>query len=276
MGQMTQTKAVQDQPSMEEILASIRRIINDGKQDALPVTPRKAAIANDDVAEIAAPQDKPRPVVFEKNLAVKPSVSPAVAKHEEAAFEAELGIPELDSFLESLDAKHSAYKYEKLEAASDNASSNVIAMDVEPKSLTQSENDASISIIDEAIAEAQNVSRGHNKYESRFTQTDRNAFAKVGDALSASTATESVDDELMNVPSAPRPVNQLVSDNARGAVGLSFESLSNRLLKETGRDLPQMTEEMLKPMLADWLDNNLPSMVERLVRAEIERIARGN
>ena len=32
---------------------------------------------------------------------------------------------------------------------------------------------------------------------------------------------------------------------------------------------------MLRPMLKTWLDVNLPPMVERLVRAEIERISRG-
>jgi len=32
---------------------------------------------------------------------------------------------------------------------------------------------------------------------------------------------------------------------------------------------------MLRPMLKGWLDDNLPAMVERLVRAEIERVSRG-
>jgi cell pole-organizing protein PopZ len=32
---------------------------------------------------------------------------------------------------------------------------------------------------------------------------------------------------------------------------------------------------MLKPMLKTWLEENLPSLVERLVRAEIERVSRG-
>ena len=36
-----------------------------------------------------------------------------------------------------------------------------------------------------------------------------------------------------------------------------------------------VAEDMLRPMLQEWLDNNLPSLVERLVRSEIERIARG-
>lgn len=268
MGQMTQTKAVQDQPSMEEILASIRRIINDGKQDGLPVTPSKGAIANDDVAEIVVAETKRAPSFLDRS----PILKAPVAKPEEVSSEPELGIPELDSFLESLDAKHSASKFEEIVSSSD----DVVAMEVDPAPSALSEDDASISVIDDAIAEAQNISRGANKYESRFSQTDRNAFAKVGDALSASTSEDRVDDELMDVPTTPRLNNQLVSDNTRGAIGMSFESLSHSLLKEVGRDLPQMTEDMLKPMLADWLDNNLPSMVERLVRAEIERIARGN
>jgi cell pole-organizing protein PopZ len=32
---------------------------------------------------------------------------------------------------------------------------------------------------------------------------------------------------------------------------------------------------MLRPMLKAWLDDNLPGIVERLVRQEIERMARG-
>jgi len=32
---------------------------------------------------------------------------------------------------------------------------------------------------------------------------------------------------------------------------------------------------MLRPMLKSWLDDNLPSLVERLVRSEIERVSRG-
>ena len=32
---------------------------------------------------------------------------------------------------------------------------------------------------------------------------------------------------------------------------------------------------MLRPMLKSWLDDNLPGMVERIVKAEIERVSRG-
>jgi hypothetical protein len=32
---------------------------------------------------------------------------------------------------------------------------------------------------------------------------------------------------------------------------------------------------MMRPMLREWLEENLPGLVERIVRAEIERVARG-
>jgi cell pole-organizing protein PopZ len=36
-----------------------------------------------------------------------------------------------------------------------------------------------------------------------------------------------------------------------------------------------MVRDMLRPLLKAWLDENLPGVVERLVGAEIERLARG-
>jgi cell pole-organizing protein PopZ len=36
-----------------------------------------------------------------------------------------------------------------------------------------------------------------------------------------------------------------------------------------------MVSDMLRPMVKTWLDDNLPAMVERLVREEIQRVARG-
>jgi cell pole-organizing protein PopZ len=37
----------------------------------------------------------------------------------------------------------------------------------------------------------------------------------------------------------------------------------------------ESVREILRPMLKTWLDDNLPGIVERLVRLEIERMARG-
>jgi cell pole-organizing protein PopZ len=47
------------------------------------------------------------------------------------------------------------------------------------------------------------------------------------------------------------------------------------VLVQNARTLEDLVREMLRPMLKSWLDDNLPGMVERLVRAEIERVSRG-
>ncbi len=45
-------------------------------------------------------------------------------------------------------------------------------------------------------------------------------------------------------------------------------------LGAANRTLEEMTRELLRPMLKEWLDANLPQVVERLVKREVERMAR--
>ena len=45
-------------------------------------------------------------------------------------------------------------------------------------------------------------------------------------------------------------------------------------MPKEGRTLEDVVREMLKPMLRDWLDQHLPSIVEARVQAEVERISR--
>ena len=66
----------------------------------------------------------------------------------------------------------------------------------------------------------------------------------------------------------------LVSDIAGAAVSAAFENLSSTILSANARTLEDLVKEMLRPMLKSWLDQNLPVMVERLVRQEIERVVR--
>ena len=68
---------------------------------------------------------------------------------------------------------------------------------------------------------------------------------------------------------------QLLSDQTSSAVQSAFGQLANTVLSSNARTLEDLVKDMLKPMLKSWLDDNLPVMVERLVRAEIERVARG-
>ncbi|WP_439575264.1 PopZ family protein [Phreatobacter sp.] len=78
---------------------------------------------------------------------------------------------------------------------------------------------------------------------------------------------------------APRPVvaegPALLSAEAHAAVGAAFGSLANTMFAGGSKTIDDVVKEMLRPMLKTWLDDNLPQLVERLVRAEIERVSRG-
>lgn len=68
---------------------------------------------------------------------------------------------------------------------------------------------------------------------------------------------------------------ELLSSSTRDAVDSAFSALAQTVLVQNARTLEDLVREMLRPMLKSWLDDNLPQMVERLVRAEIERVSRG-
>ena len=72
------------------------------------------------------------------------------------------------------------------------------------------------------------------------------------------------------------PTNEppMLSDEADRAVSQSFHVLSTSLAFRS-EQIEAMTREILRPMIKTWLDEHLPSLVERLVRAEIQRVARG-
>ena len=74
---------------------------------------------------------------------------------------------------------------------------------------------------------------------------------------------------------APSTRAAILSERAGRQVAAAFGELSDAFASRSKKTFDEMAEEMLRPMLQDWLDNNLPTLVERLVREEIERVARG-
>jgi len=72
----------------------------------------------------------------------------------------------------------------------------------------------------------------------------------------------------------PAMEETLLSDAANASVLGSFERLGASMVQSSPKTLEDLAKEMLRPMLKTWLDDNLPLLVERLVQAEIERIAR--
>jgi cell pole-organizing protein PopZ len=78
-------------------------------------------------------------------------------------------------------------------------------------------------------------------------------------------------------PAASAPVldRGLVSTSTIAAVDSAFNSLAQTVIGQNARTLEDLVKEMLRPLLKSWLDDNLPGVVDRIVRAEIERVSRG-
>ena len=101
---------------------------------------------------------------------------------------------------------------------------------------------------------------------------------------------ETVGDIDVYSPPAPEPApapappifdrdeaaDNLVGDTAASAAASAFGSLSSALLMpKDGRTLEDVVRELLRPLLKEWLDQNLPRIVETKVEEEVQRIARG-
>jgi cell pole-organizing protein PopZ len=76
-------------------------------------------------------------------------------------------------------------------------------------------------------------------------------------------------------PPPTGPHQAILSQSTVSAVESAFNTLANTVLSNNARTLEDLVKEMLRPMLKSWLDDNLPGLVERIVKAEIERVSRG-
>ncbi|GEL39724.1 pole-organizing protein PopZ [Methylorubrum extorquens] len=185
------------EPSMEEILASIRRIIADDQapktvEAEAPPAPPPALPPDDDVldlAEVAEPVRKPEPVAFD--------------------------IPEIDFRMPDFDPEPEP--------------------DFEPPAA--------------------------GKPDPFDFAPEPPPAPRVTDRVRAA-----VEEEV---------TERLVSSSTGESVGQNFQLLAHTVLSQNARTLEDLVKDMLRPMLKSWLDENLPHMVERLVRIEIERVARG-
>ncbi len=86
---------------------------------------------------------------------------------------------------------------------------------------------------------------------------------------------------------APAATDSLLSDMAAQSAASALAQLANTIEKQTmampqhfpigdgSRTLEGLVVDILRPMLKDWLDQNLPPMIERLVAKEIQKITRG-
>ncbi|KQV28073.1 hypothetical protein ASC97_06915 [Rhizobium sp. Root1203] len=99
-------------------------------------------------------------------------------------------------------------------------------------------------------------------------------FVQTAEAPAQIAVAAPLSDRLL--PSISEDTQQaLLSQDAGLQIARSFEELAAAIDGAERRSLDEIAEDMLRPMLRDWLDDNLPTLVERLVREEIERVARG-
>ena len=205
---MTQPAKAQE-PSMEEILASIRRII-----------------ADDDPGKGAAAASAPPPPAAPPPPRVEP---PAVAPREEEPIDAML---------------------EQLQRISNPPPADEPAADI-------------LDLTEQMAAPAE------AEPEPEFRTIDGDTDLVFEDSAPQPAPPPR--------PAPPRPAEDrgLVSASTSAAVDQAFNSLAQTILVQNARTLEDLVREMLRPMLKTWLDDNLPGLVERLVRAEIERVSRG-
>ena len=114
------------------------------------------------------------------------------------------------------------------------------------------------------------------------------ASQSIGDLDVADVAPfPAVDPEPMPAPAATPDYDSLVGESAAASAASAFAGLAATFQKPepvatapqdmpfvSGNTVEAMVQAMLRPMLKDWLDANLPGIVEAQVRKEVERIAR--
>ena len=248
---MTQPAKVQE-PSMEEILASIRRIIAD--DEAKPPADKAAAPA------AAAKPEKP--------AAAAPSGKPAAMN----------GIPP-----SAIPAAQAA----AIKAAGAPAQPPAKPASAAAAPNNQDDIDALLSGLDEATSESE--IRPPQPEPEVFELTDEMALPDPPAAFQKIEPQEDLEfTEAGAAKAQPRrpayepppfesatPQQQMLSHSTVSAVESAFNSLANTVLSNNARTLEDLVKEMLRPMLKSWLDDNLPGLVERIVKAEIERVSRG-
>jgi uncharacterized protein len=263
---MTQPAKVQE-PSMEEILASIRRIIAD--DEAKPPAAEKPAAP-------AAPPPKPEPV------AVMPAPKPPPAAMSDIP---PSKIPAAVAAAAKV-ATPAPAPPPPAPAAAPAASNN------------QDDIDALLSGLDDATAADEIRPAQNDDVEEVLELTDDMAVASQPPQPAPQPSFQKVDPrddiefaesaasrainrapayELPSFePSAPTtPSQPILSQSTVSAVESAFNTLAHTVLSNNARTLEDLVKEMLRPMLKSWLDDNLPGLVERIVKAEIERVSRG-
>ena len=82
-----------------------------------------------------------------------------------------------------------------------------------------------------------------------------------------------VEEDTSAQPLVTEEVRGAMQENLAALAMLSEPPAKPQIVRSGETSLEGLTRELLRPMLAEWLDKNLPGMVEKMVQAEIARIA---
>lgn len=250
---MAQTSSATREPSMEEILASIRRIIEDSD------------VTKQATAELTAAPKTSEPAVEERRGEVTQFPRPVAIENTQAELRTSAPSFSLDAVLRGSISEQQPQEPTRAEIHERNVAHVRIAT-VNPP----------VPPVVKAVAEQPKADAIKMSEALLMQVAEKRAVSmpqpmtKEEDASVAENTTETAAQKFSAV-SEEKP---LISQAAEKQVAASFGSLSQALLDEQKRLLNDKMEAMLRPMLQEWLDTNLPPLVERLVREEIERVVR--
>jgi cell pole-organizing protein PopZ len=237
---MTQPAKVQE-PSMEEILASIRRIIAD--DEAKPAAAEKAPPP---AAVVAPAKPAPAPAARRAPADSPPAPAPAPAPPKAAA---PAPAPSVSNSQDDIDALLNG-----LDEATTPEEIRPAAPELDVLDLTD----------EMALPEP--------PPQPAFRRVEPPEDLEFTEAAAKAAPREPAFDLP---PPSPMDSPASLSRSTVSAVESAFNSLAHTVLSNNARTLEDLVKEMLRPMLKSWLDDNLPGLVERIVKAEIERVSRG-
>ncbi len=230
-------KKDQEEPTMEEILASIRRIISEEGEPVREPDPKSSLAEAPAIDLIDEPEIELEPEDFEpEDLDLEDDVLELTEVLEE-----EFDQSAIDDILETEDA-------------------NEITFDPKP-------------VVEDpmaAITEAMVEDDFDNDFEAE-SEPDAMGPAAMRDVM------KDDDFDLADTVDPRGDREAVMSPVAAASVREQFGALSDLLVTGyagSNNTLEGVVREMLRPMLQSWLDQNLPKIVERAVASEIARLSR--
>jgi uncharacterized protein len=264
---MTQPAKVQE-PSMEEILASIRRIIADdeakppaGDSKSAAAAPAPQAPAKPEKPASAAPPAKPAmdnipPSKIPAAVAAAEKKAAPAPPPPAPAPSASNSQDDIDALLNGLDEATSAEEIRPPQPQP------------EPEPEPEAEPEVFELTDDMAVA---NVTPPPQPSFRKVDPSDDLEFTEAAAARTVNRPSAAYEPPTFEAP----PAAPMLSQSTVSAVESAFNTLAHTVLSNNARTLEDLVKEMLRPMLKSWLDDNLPGLVERIVKAEIERVSRG-